>query len=63
MTTASEGVLDFLIDQGQFTDPALGKGLEQESRAAETAIEGWLGLASGSLYLMEKETLNAWFSE
>lgn len=61
MTTASEGILDILINQGQFEDPAL----EAWNRicAAQTAIERLLGAPCGSLYLIDQETLNAWFSE
>ncbi len=61
MTAASDRILDILINEGQFEDPAL----EAWNRicAAQTAIERLLGAPCGSLFLTNQETLKAWFSE
>jgi AcrR family transcriptional regulator len=61
MTAASDRILDILINQGQYEDPALEAW--NRIRAAQTAIERLLGAPCGSLFLTDKENLNAWFAE
>lgn len=59
--TASDALTDIILNPDKYEDPVTVA--QCKAKAAQTAVERVLGAPSGSLPLVDEETMMAWFAD